>query len=116
MPLAVCNCERATTCGIIAVPAGMLKAVARPMPSDSAYTIHSVNVPASTSPASAASSTRLMYLVIISTCLGEWRSTSAPPIRMNSARGTLMRASTVPSTKVSPVICSTSQGSAINVN
>src|SRR4051812_42091282 len=35
---------------------------------------------------------------------------------MNNARGTLTRASTMPSTTVSPVIFSTSQGSANSVN
>ncbi len=40
----------------------------------------------------------------------------APPIRMNSARGRLIRPSTVPKTRVSPVMRKTSQGRATNVN
>ncbi len=116
MLLAACSWWRATTWGIMAVPAGMLNAVARPMPSDRAYTIHNASPPDSTSPASRPSSSVLTYLVSMSTCLGEWRSTSAPPTRMNNARGTLMRASTVPSTIVSAVMRSTSQGRAIRVN
>src|SRR5690242_946026 len=86
------------------------------MPSASAYTHGMLIAPASTIAASAATITALAPRASSSTARAEKWSTTAPPISMNTARGTAMVASTRPSAPGSPVSLSTSQGRATRVN
>src|SRR5512139_3809107 len=86
------------------------------MPSASTYTHGMLMAPVRTIVASAATITALAARASSSTARAEKWSTTAPPISMNTARGTAMVASTRPSAPGSPVSLSTSQGSATRVN
>src|SRR5579859_1738336 len=101
---------------MMAVPAGYTKAVEMPTPRDTKYTSHIWMEPVTTRMASSAMNTAFTARETSSTRRGDMRSTTAPPMSMNTARGSDMAASTRPSAAGLPVSFSTSQGKATRVN